>query len=453
MVEKVIWQNGGADAEAEKLKRKVLNSENALDLGGRIYYVSSNGDDANDASTPDKPIKSFEKLSEIPLEKGDTVLFERGSFYRIAETYELVGGVNYGAYGKGEKPVFSGSLRDYADSSLWSLSEEQNIWQMPLNTKGIKSASLITFNNEEYVGVWKETKAEVLKDGDFYHDTEKGILYLYFKDANPGDYFDNIEIATTNTMFISKFTENINVDNLSIKHVTRSALLFGECNKISVTNCVISWMGGAVWNHRPEGTVRYGNAVEFWYQCHDIVTKGCWMYQIFDAAVTFQGSGDKGAASFENIHFDENLIEYCSMNIEYWVGNGASADCAHIKDITYKGDIVRFSGYGWSGIQRPDKGSQALLLGWNRKYDDLENFVISDCIFDCADGHMIFMYGSPDQKGLYFENNSYYQKTSPCTKNAFAVVRDVSKTATNQEDLQEAILMFDTNPKLVKWLG
>lgn len=43
-------------------------------------------------------------------------------------------------------------------------------------------------------------------------------------------------------MFILKFTEYINVDNLSIKYVTRIALLFGECNINSVTNCVISWM-------------------------------------------------------------------------------------------------------------------------------------------------------------------------------------------------------------------
>lgn len=452
MVDKVVRKIGGAEKEAEALRNKILSAENALEITGKVYYVSNNGDDSNDGLSPKTAVKTLSRAAQLPVEAGDTVLFERGSLFRMDETFWLKGGANYGAYGEGEKPLILGSLRDYADPSIWSKTEDPNIWSIELTTKGIKRASCTTFNNDTYLGVWRFEKSDLQKDGDFCHDTENGIYYLYFEGGNPGEYFDNIEIATTDTAFLVKFTENIHIDNIYLKYFTRTGMLFGECDGVTVTNCAVEWLGGAIWNaNDSRGPVRYGNSVEVWYQSKDVVVKDCWFNQIFDAAVTFQGSGD-GLAHFDNITFSDNLIEYCSMNIEYWVGGGPAADQAHIKDIFYKGNIVRMSGYGWGGLQRSEKENQASLLGWNRKYDDLENFVISDCILDCADGCMIYMWGPQEQKGIILENNTYYQTKTSGTHNWVQTVRGYSNVSTNQQEFEEAISLFDKNPKLVKWL-
>lgn len=452
MIDMVFKKVGGAEKEANALREKVLSADDTLEFNGRVFYVSNNGDDANDGLSPKNAVKTLTRAAELPIDLGDSLLLERGSTFRISETFWLKGGVSYGAYGEGSKPLICGSVRDYADASIWTKTEDKNIWSTPIATNGTKRASGTLFNNDSLVGVWKEHKSGLLKDGDFYHDENNGIYYLYFEGGNPGECFNNIEIFTTDIALLAKFSKDIKVDNIYLKYFTRSGMLFGECDGITVTNCVVEWLGGAVFNYNDErGPIRYGNAFETWYRSKDVIVKNCWFNQIFDAAVTFQGSGE-GLAHFDNITFEDNLIEYCSMNIEHWVGNGSSAQEAHIKDITYKGNIVRMCGFGWGGLQRPDKEDQASILGWNRKYDDVINFLISDCILDCSDGCMIYTWGPKEQKGIELKNNSYYQCKPSGIHPFVQIVRGYSKTANNQEEFEEAIAQFDENPKFVKWI-
>lgn len=452
MVEKVLKQLGGAEKEASALREKILSAESELKIKGRVFYVSENGNDANDGLSPEAAFKTVSRVAELHLELDDSVLFERGSIFRLEDKLWLKPGVNYGAYGEGEKPKMYGSRRDYADPSIWKQTDNPNIWSIELKVKEARErAALTIFDNDEYIGVWKFTKDELQKDGDFYHDIENGIYYLYFEGGNPGEYFNNIEISTVCMAMRASYIKMVHIDNICFKYYTFGAMLLGECDNITVTNCEFGWLGGAIFNIRGERPLRYGNAMEFWFQCRDITVKNCWVYQVFDAAMTFQGSGED-QARFDNIKFDDNLIEYCSMNIEYWVGHNGKPKDAHIKDISYKGDIIRMSGYGWGGIYRWDKEDQALLLGWNRKYDDLSNFVIADCILDCADSYMIQMWGPQVQEGIILRDNSYYQKAVTGTHDCVEIVKGYANKASNQEELAEAIALFDKNPKLVKWL-
>ena len=52
---------------------------------------------------------------------------------------------------------------------------------------------LQSFNNDEYVGVWKYKIEDLENDGDYAHDEETGMFGLYFKEGNPGEYFEEIE--------------------------------------------------------------------------------------------------------------------------------------------------------------------------------------------------------------------------------------------------------------------
>ena len=48
---------------------------------GRIYYVSSNGNDNNDGLTPSTALKSLSRVSKLTLEAGDSVLFKKGDIF------------------------------------------------------------------------------------------------------------------------------------------------------------------------------------------------------------------------------------------------------------------------------------------------------------------------------------------------------------------------------------
>ena len=164
MVEKVIKHSGGADREADAMRKKVLEAQNELpERDGKIYYVSENGDDNNDGLSPERPIKTYGHIQDLPLEEGDTVLLKRGDLFRISKRLNLISGVNYGAYGEGEKPKVYGSLRDYADASIWKQTEEKNVWSMELPVK--ERASITTFNNTGSLSLIALDKASFVSPG------------------------------------------------------------------------------------------------------------------------------------------------------------------------------------------------------------------------------------------------------------------------------------------------
>ena len=453
MVKKVVKQVGGAEIEAKALKDKILSAESELVINpqGTVYYVSESGDDGNDGLTPETAIKNFHRVSTLPLKDGDSVLFKRGDTFRVSDRVWVKTGVNYGAYGEGAKPLVLASLKDYAQPGLWT-SYSQNVWELDIKDAA-NPAAITTFNHDEYLGEEKFKGIESLEnDGEFYFDKDTNKYYLYFEEGNPGEYFDNIEIGTIDFAFRGDGGERVHIDNFDFKYFTMGAVVVGAINKMTVTNCVFGWQGGKLWKVRGDDYIRFGNAIQFWHIAQDITVKNNWVYQVFDAAMTFQGSGETQAL-YTNIKFEDNLIEYCSMNIEYWASPSKKGEPPVIKDISIKGNILRFGGYGWGGIYRCYKENQALFLGWNNLYtEEFDNFVLSENIFDCADCNIIYAKAPCDQQGFYVYDNTYYQKTASGRQPYTDVLRHYDSPASNQEEFEKSVAIFDEKPRKVKWL-
>ncbi len=447
-------QIGGAEKESAELKAKILSAIDTVKGDNNTYYLSENGNDDNDGLTPQTAIKTFAKLSTITLCEGDAILLKRGETFRLSEMFWVkCNNVKIGAYGDGEKPIVLGSVRDYADSSIWEKSEYDNIW-VTYCPKSVKQAGGMFFNNDEFYGDWKYTIDGLKENGDFYNDNQNEKLYFYFEDKNPGDYFENIEVSTTNAAIRASYISGLYTENINFKYFTFGAFHLGEISNITVTNCVVGWCGGALFSYNEQTgyCCRYGNAFQTWYMAENIDVNNCWIYEQFDAALTFQGNG-ANPARFVNISFCDNLIEYSSMNIEFWVGRpNKDRHISTIDNILYKGNIIRFSGYGWAGRQREKLDNQAALLGWNYHYETMNNFVICDNIIDCADCHMIYTQGPDKQDGLSVYNNTYYQKKTSGFHNCVEIIKGLNIMPVGEKELKEAILTFEKEPKLIKWL-
>lgn len=439
-----LYAYSGAMDEASKLKNEILNAEDILGKGRVSYYVADDGDDENDGLSPESPIKSFIRIRTLPLRSGDKVLLKRNSVFRTQEPIFLRGGVSYGAYGSGNKPAIYGSLYDYANPTFWSNVSDSNVWVLSLKLNEVGG---ITFNQEAEIGVRKLNREQLEENGDFYYDVDTKALEMFFDGGNPGDYFENIEIASARDLIYGVNVNDVKIDNICFKYASSFGMAFGNNNNIYITNCEIGWIGGAVYT----SGVRYGNGIQFWHRGENISVEKCWLYQIYDAALTFQGKG-AGKAYFNKVKFENNLIEFSSMNLEFWLGEkGKNASMA---DILFTKNIVRLGGYGWGGTQREKRiiGNQALLLGWNNHYDEMTNFVCADNIFDCADCNMIFTETPEQQPGLNVYNNTYYQK-KPSGINPFVeIIRKSGLYAENQVEFEKAIDAFDKQPKLVQWL-
>lgn len=444
-MKKLETMYGGAESEARELKTAIQGIKDSLFVKGTVFYISMHGDDNNTGISSDEPIKTISRLLELELAEGDAILFERDGVYRTKDTLQIRSGISYGAYGIGEKPIICGSACNYAKDVTWSQTDEK-IWKTTVFGEG----GVMTFDEDSMVGARKYSLEELHEIGEYYHDLSKHELYLY-SDGNPADVYKQIEIGTTKDLFVGFHANNVTFQNLSLKYTSNHAISLGDNKHVVISGCEIGWIGGRTFNEKAR--VRLGNGIQIWNECQDVIVDHCYLYQIYDAAFTFQGRYPEGN-SYKDIQFTNSLVEYCSMNFEFWgsdkePGNRNSGDLVEIRNILCKNNILRFAGYGWGGIQRPSKGDQAYLLGWNYTYQlgKVSDFMICENVFDCADCYFVW-------SELIFElrDNTYYQKAMTGNNICNEVRRGSNIVATDQESFEKGILSFDKRSKKIKWL-
>ncbi len=373
------------DKLSEERKNSIINSKDELVITGRKYYVSpKNGNDANDGLSPETAFATFSATNKVRINEGDAILFERGSIFRGHFTARS--GCIYGAYGEGEKPRFYGSPYDGAVTGTWVETQQgSNVWLYSEKFSG--DVGTIIFDHSEAAikkCLSSDGLANVKKNGDFWYDNAKQQVYLYLDKGNPAKVYKSIEFnEKTNIFGVSGGSYNITFDNLSFYYGGSHGIGCGGVTNVTVQNCVFGWIGGSMQNE----TARFGNGVEFWAPSVNCSVKNCYVYEVYDAGITFQQKGKAGQDMFfDNIVFDGNLIEKCVYNIEYF-GRQYNGNNDVIANTTLSNNILRLSGYGW-GSQRPDKGGTAGIKGWDTK-NIASNFVIRDNIIDRGVDHLI----------------------------------------------------------------
>ncbi|MCQ2448887.1 MAG: dockerin type I repeat-containing protein, partial [Clostridia bacterium] len=116
------------DAQADEMRESIVMSSDSkfkASALGAVYYVSENGSDSNNGTSPKTPWKTLEKVNSKKYSGTSVVLFERGSTFRGHLT--LKSNVSYGAYGNGDKPKILGSAKDYANET-WTRVAGKDIW-------------------------------------------------------------------------------------------------------------------------------------------------------------------------------------------------------------------------------------------------------------------------------------------------------------------------------------
>ena len=400
----------GVDAIAEQMKKDILGTPNTEELygekiTGQKYYVSEkNGNDSNDGKTPRTAIKTIATLnSKITLAKGDAVLFERGGLYRGSITVSQ--GVTYGSYGEGEKPVLSGSLKNYADPGLWEKTDKENVYKLK---ETIVNVGIIAFDHGlhdygNYDALYGKNRVRNISshqslNGDLQFFSNADTLYLMSTKGNPGERFTSIEIGTKTRVFGGNGKNNI-FDNLSIRNCGAHGIGLQSSSDITVTNCVFSWIGGSLLGNYGETTTQYGNAVEIFGTSNRYYVKNNWMYQIYDTAVTHQGN----QASMMNIEYSENLMEYCHWGIECWIKKaGANALMNNYKS---RYNLLRMGGYGWGSIVS-ERTTGASLYSFAIVEGTNKNLSCEHTIIDRCAGSILTIDSASSET---FDSNIYIQ--------------------------------------------
>lgn len=439
-----------------KRRDEILEAKDELKITGTAYYVSNDGDDSNDGTSPEKAWKTVDRVNGTWLLPGDGVFFKRGDLWRAARV-KTKSGVTYGAYGEGEKPRFYGWIENLASPELWEQADEQhNIWKY---VKPITDAGTLVFNGGEkhsrklipsyrnlkfmcrddetrdFVMVnemtknldifWKydavleygESKGEKFPVPKMYGEGIEGDLYLRCDEGNPGDVFDSIEAVARYTAFSVSGSENVTIDNICMKY-----LLFGvqggglSVDGLHVSNCEIAWIGGNIQHYAgtdpnyPQGTrgsvTRFGNGIEIYGGCKDYEVKNCYIYESYDAGITHQVNTTQ-KRTMTNVRYTDNLIEKCVYGIEYFLDQRDGESESYMDDIEMSGNIIRLSGYGW-GQQRHNTDTPALIKGWSYT-NTASNYSVHNNIFDRSAYRMLHLVAKKDEYCPEMYDNTYIQ--------------------------------------------
>ena len=395
-------------AMAESRKTAILSSPNTIIpeqfaqyKKGRCYYFSTSGDDGNDGLSPEKPLRTLEKLNSLELASGDVVLFRRGDTWRrvTPDGSAMVvtrPGVTYSAYGTGPKPVIDGSPCNGAHEGEWTLTDTPNVYVYSLDFKGDVGA-IVLDGKESACKVL--TREQVRKDLDFFQDGTK--LLLRSTKGNPSKRFSDMEFNVFGHGF--RAVDNVTIDNICIRHIGSHAVGSGTTESLVVTNCEIGWIGGSIQIARGENSVRFGNGIEIYGGCKHYVIRNCWVYQCYDAGLTHQySSKETKPCVMEDVTYSQNLVEDCTYSIEYFIQDSDSVE-RMMRNISIRDNICLRSGYGW-GRQRPDKETPAHIKSWTVN-NPSENFVIRDNIFCGATHAMLQINAGKESWKPVLENN------------------------------------------------
>lgn len=409
---------GGAESAATSMKSTINNiSDTVKNQSGTKYYISPTGNDSNNGTSSGAPLKTIAGLNAKNISTGSIVLFERGGVYRTSDPLDLKSNVKVGAYGTGAKPVISGSVKNYAENTVWT-SDDGTIWQTDIGAEDIGG---VVFNGGASIGNRKSNVKSMLTNGDYYYDLEGGILYLFLDQNKPSAYFDSIDVSTTEHLIYQNkdnTVSNVTIQNIEFAHSALTMVDFHKCSSITISGCKFSFGGGAMDN---EG-IRYGNGIQLWNSIDTASITNCYFYQIYDAAFTIQGHTDHN--SYRNVTFSNNLVECTSYNVEIWCynldgSNDGYQATAVIDDVIFSNNLFRYSGYGF-GKQRSATYSQAYLLCYGFEPDNILTFDVtfSNNIFDCARSY--YFNASEAYDDFTFSGNTYYQ-SSDCV---YPIVRD-----------------------------
>ncbi len=357
------------DKKADAKLKEIEDYPDNVKVEGTTYYLSNEGDNKADGTTPETAKKDYDAI-RFEIKEGDAVLFRRGDIFR--GQIGLVSGVTYGAYGEGVKPRLYGS-RDGLERE-WVATSDPDIYEY---TGITGDYSNIIFNNGEYIGRPVQTRANLKKKA--LNVFLGSRLTIYSPDGNPGEIFHNIEIVDGYCLMVGngKALKNIKLQNLCMMYTGVHFLgTLGPVYGMEIEGCIMGYCGGRDL-YRGAAATSLGNCVEFWSVAVDINIHDNYFFQAFDAALTHQGptsvnpdSEQVRATNYTNIHYEDNLCEFNTYDFEAFSCRSVAMQKKSpngtftYNDVYIRGNITRYTGWGWGSLDRPDKNVYTVF-----KYD------------------------------------------------------------------------------------
>jgi len=256
-------------------------------------------------------------------------------------------------------------------------------------------------------GVKKWDLLSLSKALDFWYDASARQLHVKL-DQNPALQYQSVELALKKHIVDQSGGHDITYDGLALRY--GAAHGFGGANTANITirNCDICWIGGALQHMRSDGhPVRYGNGIEFWNSARNHLVENNRLWEIYDAALTNQGSGGDGQLSEQiNIIYRNNTIWNAEYSFEYWNRPAAAVT----RDILFEHNTCIDAGCGWAHDQRPDQNGAHLMFYQNPA--QTAGLVVRNNIF-VNSTEVLTRMENDWRTGVVMHNNLLFQREKP----------------------------------------
>lgn len=411
------------DELCEKRIAEIRNTQTNVKVSGKSYYVSAEGDDANDGLSPEKPWKTMKRVTEAEeLCAGDGVFFRRGDEFR-GQVFTK-SGVTYSAYGSGKKPVMRGFHKNVADASLWKKTEIEGIWEYAevceLDIGNIvfndKLCARKIYRSDEEDGTHLDSCKKIIfndwhdlcEDFTFFHETESLKVYLRCNAGNPAELYNDIEFTPRLSIFPNRGTENVLIDNLCFSNGNFG--VSGKCPNETIQNCEFRWIGGCIqagpckFSPSRRFPTPYGNGIEIYGEAVNFTVDNCYFWQNYDAAMTHQiGSKGNTEVHTDNVKYINNVCEECVYSVEIFLGE-SELDNRSNNNTLVANNILRKGG-GFGHDARPDRGVTALIRN-GAILKNTTDYIVKNNIFDRSRERIISTAWADDggSKAQYFDN-------------------------------------------------
>lgn len=251
---------------------------------------------------------------------------------------------------------------------------------------------------------FKRWNLESLKaQNDFYSDPlspSAGPRTIYFySEKNPAEVYGFIEAALKKSTASMGGRKWFVIDGLAFGYTAAHGINGASVQNAIIRNCDFFWIGGGHLYNRDNLPVRYGNGIEFWAAAENNLVENCRFWQIYDTAMTNQGTGK---CLVGNMIWRNNVVYLCEQAYEIWLSHKES----EIKNLIYEGNRSYDCGLGWSHVQRPDKtGTHLLAYTLESKKIDINyrNNVL------CNSSNTLIWYFNPRLNEVNCNNNIFWQ--------------------------------------------
>ena len=267
---------------------------------GAAYYVDSrSGDDLNDGLSPETAWKSLERVGNVYLQAGNSILLRKGSEWTGQLAPKGSGTqsapIRIGTYGDGDRPVINGGGTVDAGVKL----ENQSWWIV----EGLEITNRAAERDMYRCGILVENNGSTTVSGitvrdNFIHDVTSSFGYSGVYHPHQ---FGGISFTTMNVDVPEEKFDNILIENNTVESVGRTGIVVWDfvwgSNTQSSTNVIIR--GNTVRNTDSDGILTYGcNGSLIEYNVAD----GCGAYR--------EDGGFNGAAAIWCTRGSDCIIQY-----------------------------------------------------------------------------------------------------------------------------------------------